>query len=127
MKATAKRGVISEIRRLRLAAGLTQAELAERSGISQNNLCGLERGKHKPRAKTLAKIMAVIGQGADHQSCRAIRCRWCGGSIGAVKWDPVARQLVISDPVGRFDLEHGFFFHSECLDERKGLNAAWPD
>ncbi len=50
-----------EIRAARLRAGLTQAELAERSGTSQATLSAYESGAKKPSAATLDRLCAACG------------------------------------------------------------------
>ncbi len=45
------------IARTRLAAGLTQAELARRSGTSQPAVNRYEKGRVKPRADTLRRLL----------------------------------------------------------------------
>jgi transcriptional regulator with XRE-family HTH domain len=47
--------------RLRLAAGLTQEKLAERSGLSQQYLSDLERGKLNPTVVTLYELAEALG------------------------------------------------------------------
>lgn len=47
--------------RLRLAAGLTQEKLAERSGLSQQYLSDLERGKLNPTVVTLHELAEALG------------------------------------------------------------------
>ena len=47
--------------RIRLAKGLTQEQLAERSGLSQQYLSGLERGKRNPTIVTLYEIASALG------------------------------------------------------------------
>src|SRR4030081_538932 len=44
----------------RLAAGLTQAALAERSGISSRGIQDLERGLSQPRRDTLLRLEAAL-------------------------------------------------------------------
>jgi transcriptional regulator with XRE-family HTH domain len=46
----------------RLAAGLTQAELARRSGTSQATLSAYEHGTKVPSASTLARVLAAAGR-----------------------------------------------------------------
>jgi transcriptional regulator with XRE-family HTH domain len=46
---------------LRLAAGLTQAELARRTGIHRPNIARVEAGRHTPSLETLARLAAAIG------------------------------------------------------------------
>ncbi len=49
------------IRELRLAAGLTQAELATRTGIHRPNIARVEAGRHTPSLETLTRVAAAIG------------------------------------------------------------------
>lgn len=44
----------------RVSAGLTQAELSERTGISQEALSRIERGSGNPTAKTLERIAKAL-------------------------------------------------------------------
>ncbi len=50
------------IRDARRAAGLTQADLAERSGTSQATLSAYERDRKTPSAATLARLLAASGR-----------------------------------------------------------------
>lgn len=50
------------IRDARIAAGLTQVELAARSGTSQATLSAYEGGAKTPTATTLARILAAAGR-----------------------------------------------------------------
>lgn len=47
--------------RARTAAGLTQAQLAERMGTSQSYVAKLESGRALPSTRTLLKIAEVTG------------------------------------------------------------------
>lgn len=47
--------------RLRQEAGLTQEQLAERSGLSQQYLSGLERGRRNPTVVTLYELATALG------------------------------------------------------------------
>jgi transcriptional regulator with XRE-family HTH domain len=47
--------------RLRAAADLTQEELAERSGLSQQYISDLERGKRNPTVVTLYELATALG------------------------------------------------------------------
>jgi DNA-binding XRE family transcriptional regulator len=49
------------LRALRLSAGLTQAELARRTGIHRPNIARVEAGRHTPSLETLARLAAAIG------------------------------------------------------------------
>jgi transcriptional regulator with XRE-family HTH domain len=48
------------VRRLRRAAGLTQAVLAIRMDVDRGYVSGLERGKHNPTALTLWHIALAL-------------------------------------------------------------------
>ena len=50
-------GAASRIRTARLAAGLTQAELAARSGVRQPNIAAYERGSRRPSAQMLSRLL----------------------------------------------------------------------
>jgi len=47
--------------RLRRNSGLTQEQIAERSGYSQQYISGLERGKRNPTVVTLFEIAQALG------------------------------------------------------------------
>ena len=51
----------ARLRSLRLAAGLTQAELARRTGIHRPNIARVEAGRHTPSLETLSRLAAAIG------------------------------------------------------------------
>ena len=53
--------VSTRIRSLRKRTGLTQTQLAERSGIPQGHISNLERGKHSPSFATLEKLAGALG------------------------------------------------------------------
>jgi ribosome-binding protein aMBF1 (putative translation factor) len=48
------------IRQARRKAGLTQKELAERSGLRQSHISRLERGRHSPSFVTVEKIAKAL-------------------------------------------------------------------
>ena len=45
----------------RRASGLTQKELSERTGITQGDICKLERGNANPSLKTLQRLALGMG------------------------------------------------------------------
>ena len=51
----------ARLRELRVAAGLTQAELARRTGIHRPNIARVEAGRHTPSLETLARLAQAIG------------------------------------------------------------------
>jgi transcriptional regulator with XRE-family HTH domain len=56
-----RRLVGRNVRRIRQAKGLTQEELAERSGFGQNYLSDLERGRRNPTVVTLWELAQTLG------------------------------------------------------------------
>ncbi len=52
--------IAMQIVALREKAGLTQVELAERTGISQADISRIERGATSPTAKTLQRIAEAL-------------------------------------------------------------------
>ena len=55
---------LSRLRILRLRAGLTQAQMARRIGVSHNHYARLEKGDSKATRKTLAKVMRALSEPA---------------------------------------------------------------
>lgn len=51
----------ARLRELRLSAGLTQAELARRTGIHRPNIARVEAGRHTPSLETLSRLATAIG------------------------------------------------------------------
>lgn len=49
------------VKRARLAAGLTQEELAERSGFSQQYISELENGRRNPTIVSIYEIGQALG------------------------------------------------------------------
>ncbi len=60
LEAVADEELGQRLRELRLQAGLTQAELAARVGISQPNVARLESGINPPNLSTLRKIADAL-------------------------------------------------------------------
>lgn len=50
-----------KLRALRLSAGLTQAQLAERSGLHQMGISKLEQGAREPTLATAQAIATALG------------------------------------------------------------------
>ncbi len=49
------------IRLIRQRRGITQTQLAERSGISQHSISKLETGRTQPKPETLEKLASALG------------------------------------------------------------------
>ena len=56
-----RRIVGENVRRARIGAGMTQEQLAERCGFSQQYLSGLERGRRNPTIVTLYELAQALG------------------------------------------------------------------
>lgn len=56
-----RRLVGRNLARIRRAQGLTQEQLQERSGFSQQYLSGLERGRRNPTVVTLYELAQALG------------------------------------------------------------------
>lgn len=52
---------MKELREARIAQGLTQREVAERSGISRENYARIERGASSTTLVTLERIAEALG------------------------------------------------------------------
>ena len=61
MSEDVRRMVGRNVRRLRMAAGLTQAELAERMGVDRAYVSGLELGQRNPTVLSLWHIAQALG------------------------------------------------------------------
>jgi transcriptional regulator with XRE-family HTH domain len=51
------------VKRIRQEKGLTQEQLAEQSGFSQQYISGLEQGRRNPTIVTLYEIALALGVG----------------------------------------------------------------
>lgn len=51
----------TSLRRLRMAADITQEELARRVGLKQSNLSRIEHGKQQPTLRVALAIAAELG------------------------------------------------------------------
>jgi transcriptional regulator with XRE-family HTH domain len=49
------------VKRIRQDRGLTQEELAERSGFSQQYISGLERGRRNPTIVSIYELATALG------------------------------------------------------------------
>jgi transcriptional regulator with XRE-family HTH domain len=61
MSEDVRRMVGENVRRLRIAAGLNQAELAARMGVDRSYISGLERGARNPTIVTLWHAARALG------------------------------------------------------------------
>ena len=61
MSKDVRRLVGGNIRRLRIAAGISQAELAQRMGVDRSYVSGLETGDRNPTIITLWHVAEALG------------------------------------------------------------------
>ncbi len=65
----ARRGFATLLRRYRLAAGLTQEELAERARLSRRSIAAMEQGAaHTPRRESLELLAAALALAGDERA-----------------------------------------------------------
>ena len=69
------------LRRYRVAAGLTQEELAERAGLSAHGISNLERGvRRAPQRYTLTQLAEALRLSAEDRAHLEAAARSFGGS-----------------------------------------------
>ena len=79
--------VAKRIRQARERAGLTQAQLAEAAGLSDESVSRIERGTYEPALSSMVAMAEVLGVGLDSL---------CGLGGGRVR-----RRSVAAPPVNR--------------------------
>jgi putative transcriptional regulator len=58
--------VTNEIRAMRFASGeMTQAELAERVGVTRQTIIAIEQGRYSPSLEMAFQISAILGRRLD--------------------------------------------------------------
>lgn len=65
-------GIGARLLECRLAAGLSQRQLADASGIDQAEISRIERGQGNPTAQTLMALGAPLGVTLDFTSVQAV-------------------------------------------------------
>ena len=93
------------IRERRLANGITQAQLARRSGSTQAAISRLERGELSPTFETFERMLAVMGEEAnlvirraqgdyDRRRLASLRARTPADRLSlAISWNRLAGEL----------------------------------
>lgn len=61
MTSVERRVAAERVKLLRVAAGLTQSDLAEAAGVSRPTIIDMERGAKVPQQEKLVRILAVLG------------------------------------------------------------------
>jgi len=62
LEAAQSRSLGEQLRHLRIEAGMSQAELADRAGVGQSYLAGVENGKRNPTLYTLWRLAIALGR-----------------------------------------------------------------
>ena len=57
-----RQAIISNIVEIRLEKGLSQMELAKRTGMHRSNICRIESGRHNISIDTLIRIFDALGK-----------------------------------------------------------------
>lgn len=92
------------IREARLAAGLTQSELARRMGTTQSAVARLERSGSNPRVNTLRTALTVCGRTLD---------------LGAAEWKPGTDERQIASTLRLTPAERLSSFEVSYANVRK--------
>ena len=79
------------IQRIRKERGMTQEDLADKSGITSNTVSRIERGLLIPALPTLIDICNALGAGADSILAAYIT------ADTPIRWSPLAQKLDVLD------------------------------
>lgn len=130
-----KERIVNNLRWFRCRAGLTQAEVAQRSGLSKTTISYIDSGKRFPQKKHQIKIASIFdieprlifGRTKStfpplslvKKKYQIIICRWCGGQIAGLTWDAEKYELIVKAmPRPAKVHSNGFFYHEDCLKEK---------
>ena len=115
------REVGNRIREMRLASGLTQQEVADRAGITQNAVFRIEGGETNPQLATLQQISSALGC-----SVREIVAGTASdASVLAQRLGRVKRVLESGDEAAIRVMDNGIET-AEALLERSGGRRGLP-
>jgi predicted transcriptional regulator len=79
------------VKRIRQEKGLTQEQLAERCGFSQQYISGLEQGRRNPTIVSIYELATALGVGhmepcAQPKGSSVIRASAASSCFGALDW-----------------------------------------
>jgi predicted ATPase len=95
------------LRRHRVAAGLTQEELAEHAGLSVRAISDLERGaKHVPRKGTLQMLLDALDLSREERAALEVAARRFGGSVLTEQGRTPFSSLLTAQTTSFFGREH---------------------
>lgn len=143
---------MNRLRWFRQRAHLTQAQLAKRVGTSGAAISNIELGKGYPRPETQKKIAAIFHVEPEiifdkplprqrplpdsalpqyfisKDGYLQLSCRRCHKPITGLIWNPVKYELIIGKMPRPAKVHiNGFFYHEDCLKEKKRIEIAYPD
>src|SRR5437868_15151217 len=108
-------GFGSSLRRQRLAAGLTQDELAERAGLSVRGIQDLERGaRRSPRPETLRRLRAALSEQSDATATGASAVEQSSRS-DQIRPHALATSRPTTPVSGRFPVAHTSFVGCDAV------------
>ncbi|MGC5700994.1 helix-turn-helix transcriptional regulator [Pseudomonas sp. NFXW11] len=124
-RASVLQHVSLNVRRLRLAAGLSQSALAEKSGVSRRMLVAIEAGEKNVSLGTLDRVAEALGlafsdlvQAPDARDPGRINELAWAGEIPGSRAMLLARAAATREvELWEWRLEPGETYHSECDTE----------
>ena len=90
-------GVVTVVRDLRAAAGLTQDELATRSGVAQPNIAAYETGQRTPSAAMLNRLRSAA---KPRPSVVLAEHRHATTGSTTASWTPTTRRSCVPSSTG---------------------------
>jgi transcriptional regulator with XRE-family HTH domain len=85
----------SRIRVRREAISLTQAQLAEKSGVSSNYIGVVERGEKLPTLDTLENVAEALGVGLGGLLAEDQPDKWADRAVALVRAIPLAHRKIV--------------------------------
>jgi predicted nucleotidyltransferase/DNA-binding XRE family transcriptional regulator len=104
------------LRDARLRAGLSQAELGRRAGVTQSVVSAYESGARQPSVPTLARLVAATGLELD---MRLSEPAAIGPASGALGQRVQARRVEIHEVLARYGLSNARLFGSVARDDER--------
>ena len=74
----------ANLKRLRQAGGLSQAQLAEQMNVTRQTISSWERGNSYPDIGSLTRLAEVLGVGVEELLCVPKRSRFGKGELRAL-------------------------------------------
>lgn len=97
----------NKLRNLRVKAGLTQAQLADKLNISASTIGMYEQGRREPDNRTLSKLCLELGTSGDYL---------LGINKGEILKTDMEVDSVISDFISFLESQDGLMFNGTPID-----------